>query len=120
MSITIYHYPNCGTCKKARKWLAEQGREGDAAWVHLVEQTPSADTLRDLHERSGLALKRFFNTSGRSYRSGNFKERLDGMSDADQYAALAADGMLIKRPILDTGAAVLVGFKAEAWAEALG
>ena len=118
MAIRVYHYPNCSTCKKARKWLDERGV--DYELVHLVEATPDAAALADLHARSGLEVKKFFNTSGNSYKAGKYKDRLPGMSLDEALAELAADGMLIKRPILDTGDAVLVGFrKPEAWADAL-
>lgn len=114
---TVYHYPGCSTCKKALRWLEARGVAYDA--VHLVESTPSADTLRDLHARSGLPLRKFFNTAGRSWREGNFAERLPGLGEDQALAALAADGMLIKRPILDTGARVLVGFREADWDAAL-
>lgn len=117
MSYTLYHYPNCSTCKKAIKWL--KGQEVELTLVDLVKETPSIEAVEDLHRRSGLPLKRFFNTSGQSYRGGGFKEKLPTMSEADCYAALAADGKLIKRPILDLGGQVLVGFKEEAYTEAL-
>ena len=116
--MEIYHYPGCSTCKKALKWLDAQGLS--AARVHIVEEPPSAQSLEDLWRRSGLPLRRFFNTSGVSYRAGGFKERLATMSDEEAIAALAADGKLIKRPLMDTGGVVLVGFKAEEWARALG
>lgn len=113
MAITVYQYPGCSTCKKALKWLDAQGL--DYQTVHLVEQTPSKKQLADLHARSGLPVRKFFNTSGNSYRNGGFKEKLDQMSDAQAFAALAADGMLIKRPILEAGDKVLVGFKEADW-----
>lgn len=116
--MILYHYPKCGTCRKARKWLDEQGVTVEL--VDLTIDTPDVKALTDLHSRSGLPLKRFFNTSGQSYRGGGFKDRLPSMSSDDQLAALAADGKLIKRPILDTGSTVLVGFKADAWADAVG
>lgn len=113
---TIFHYPNCSTCRAARKWLTAQGVPVDV--VDLVEAPPSVEQLRDLWGRSGLPLKRFFNTAGRSYRAGGWKDKLAGSSEDELLAALAADGKLIKRPILDLGDAVLVGFSAEAWAQA--
>jgi len=115
---TLYWYSGCSTCKRARKHLAERGVEPTV--VELKTDPPSAATLADLHARSGLPLKKFFNTAGQSYRNGGFKDRIGAMSDDEQYAALAADGMLVKRPILDLGSSVLVGFKAAAWDEALG
>jgi len=104
--MRLYHYPGCATCKKAAKHLA--GRDLDL--VHLVEATPSVAVLADLWTRSGLPLRKLFNTSGQSYRAGGFGARIAEMSEAEMLAALAADGMLIKRPILDTGGEVLVGY----------
>ena len=118
MGITLYQYPACSTCRKAVKWLDGSGFPFDS--IHLKESPPDAATLLDLWQRSGLPLRKFFNTSGQSYRGGNWKERLKDASDEEALQALAADGMLIKRPILDTGAAVLVGFREAAYDEALG
>jgi arsenate reductase len=112
----VYHYPRCSTCRKAMKWLDERGVPYED--TDLVASPPSLSALRDLHRRSGLPLARFFNTSGESYRAGNFKDRLPGMSEADALAALAGDGKLIKRPIVDTGRAVLVGFDPAAYGKA--
>ena len=113
MSATLYWYSGCSTCTSARKHLVGLGVEPTV--VELKTDPPTPGVLADLHARSGLPLKKLFNTAGQSYRRGGFKDRLPGMSDADQYAALAADGMLIKRPILDLGHTVLVGFKAAAY-----
>lgn len=107
--VKFYHYPRCGTCRKAAKWLADHGVEVEA--VDIVESPPSRSRLRDLHRRSGRELKAFFNTSGQSYRDGGFKEKLGSMTEARMLDALAADGKLIKRPILDTGDQVIVGFR---------
>ena len=95
--ITLYHYPRCSTCVKARKWLEAQGLEFKA--IDLASAPPSKSELKVIHERSGRPIKALFNTSGQSYRGGGFKDRLPSMSDADKFEALAADGMLIKRPI---------------------
>jgi arsenate reductase len=114
VEITVYQYPKCSTCRKALKWLDDRGLPYRA--VDLVAAPPSAKALRDLWRRSGLPLARFFNTSGESYRAGNFKDRLPSLSEDDALAALAADGKLIKRPIVDAGRAVLVGFDADAYA----
>jgi arsenate reductase len=92
---------------------------GEFDSIDIVTAPPSADTLRDLHARSGLPLKRFFNVAGQSYRNGGFKDRMATLSEAEKFDALAADGKLIKRPILDTGAAVLVGFKEALWRDQL-
>ena len=117
MPITVYHYPKCSSCRNAMTWLSE--RRIDVNAVDIVSSPPSASTLRRLHGQSALPLARFFNTSGESYRVGNFKEKLRTMSDADAYQALASDGKLIKRPLVDAGDTVLVGFDAAAWESAL-
>ena len=117
MAIQIYHYKGCSTCRKALQWLDKEGLEYVA--IPIVEAPPSAETLRGLCHRSGLPLKKFFNTSGRSYRSGGWKDKLTALEESELLAGLAADGMLIKRPLLDAGDTVLVGFSAPAWTEAL-
>jgi len=121
MTIIYYHYKGCGTCRKARKFLDLLDLGGASVEaVDLVAESPDAGTLEGLWRRSGLPLRRFFNTSGQSYRQGGFKDRLDAMSEAEQLAALAADGKLVKRPILDLGdAGVLVGFREAEWTAAL-
>lgn len=115
--VTIYQYPKCSTCRNALKWLQEHAIKVNA--IDIVASPPSTRTLRDLHQRSGLPLARFFNTSGESYRAGHFRDRLKTMGDGEAYAALAADGKLIKRPIVDAGDAVLVGFDPATWSEVL-
>ncbi len=114
--MRIYEYANCSTCKKALKWLEAQGIE--VTTVPIVDKPPSKTALKKLWKRSGLPLKRFFNTSGKSYREGGFGKKLPSMSDDEALAALAADGKLIKRPILDGGDFVLVGFKEAEYQEA--
>jgi arsenate reductase len=109
--MKFYHYPKCGTCRKASRWLDGHGIEVEP--IDIVESPPSKSKLKDLHRRSGRELKAFFNTSGQSYRQGGFKERLAEMTESQMLAALAADGKLIKRPILDTGDTVFVGFREE-------
>jgi arsenate reductase len=116
MSVRVYQYPKCGTCRKALKWLDAEGVDYES--VHIVDRPPSRKALATLVKRSGLPLKRFFNTSGQSYRNGGFKERLPSMSDAEKLDALAADGKLLKRPIVDGEGFVLVGFKEAEYAEA--
>jgi arsenate reductase len=118
MNATLYHYPNCSTCRRARQWLAAQGIT--VTLVDLVVDPPSAEVLADLWRRSGQPLAKLFNTSGQSYRGGGFKHRLPAMTEAEQLAALAADGKLVKRPLLDLDGAVLIGFREPAWSEALG
>ena len=111
-------YPKCSTCQKAKKWLDAH----DVAYTdrHIVEDNPTAEELRAWHERSGLPLKRFFNTSGMVYRERNVKALLDaGMGDEEAYALLAEDGMLVKRPLVVGEGFVLVGFKEAEWEQAL-
>jgi arsenate reductase len=118
MAITVYQYPKCSTCRKAMKWLDARGVKYRAS--DLVAEPIALNVLRELQERSGLPLRRFFNSSGESYRKGNFGTRLAQMSDAEQLRALAADGKLVKRPIIDAGKTVLVGFDEDAYERALG
>lgn len=106
---TLYHYPNCSTCRKARHWLDDNGIAYEKQ--DLVADPIDIVTLLDLYERSGLQLKKFFNTSGNSYRDGGFKDLVPRMTEEQQLEALAADGKLVKRPIIDNGETVLVGFK---------
>lgn len=115
MSLTFYWYPNCGTCKKAKKWLEENQIEFDA--VHLVNETPSKHEILDLMEKSELPPKKFFNTSGKKYREMNLKEKISDMSKEEMAEVLASDGMLIKRPIAAEGDRVTVGFKEETYEE---
>lgn len=118
MSVLFVEYPKCTTCKKAKKWLDEHGIE----YVdrHIVEENPAAEELAAWKERSGLPLRRFFNTSGIKYRELGIKAKLDaGMSEEDAFDLLATDGMLVKRPLVVGDDFVLVGFKEEQWAEAL-
>lgn len=118
MTALFIEYPKCTTCKKAKKWLDEHGVEYIDR--HIVEDSPTAEELASWQQRSGLPLRRFFNTSGMKYRELGIKAKLDaGMSDEEAFALLATDGMLVKRPIVVTDGAVLVGFKEAAWEEAL-
>jgi len=114
----VWQYPKCSTCRKALKWMDARGVKADTR--DIVTAPPSKATLGELHRRSGLPIARFFNTSGESYRAGHFKERLRTMSEAQALAALAKDGKLVKRPIVDTGKAVLVGFDEDAYERELG
>ena len=118
MTVHVYHYPKCSTCRKALKWLDQHGvayRSTD-----LVDKPIALAKLKDLLKRSELPLARFFNTSGESYRAGGFKDRLKTMSEAEALAALAKDGKLVKRPIVDAGKTVLVGFDERAYESAFG
>ena len=112
-------YPKCSTCRKAQKWLDEHDVDYDIR--DIKTDNPDLAELELWHQASGLPLKKFFNTSGQLYRSLELSKKLPGMSDAEQYALLASDGMLVKRPILITDDnKVLVGFKVDQWAETLG
>ena len=112
-------YPKCSTCRKAQKWLDEHDVDYDIR--DIKTENPDLAELELWHQASGLPLKKFFNTSGQLYRSLELSKKLPGMSDAEQYALLASDGMLVKRPILITDDnKVLVGFKEDQWSETLG
>ncbi|WP_417899057.1 arsenate reductase family protein [Bacillus haimaensis] len=108
MNVTFYWYPKCGTCRNAKKWLEKH----DVALneVHIVENPPSRKELEELYKKSGLELKKFFNTSGMKYRELGLKDKLKTMSEAEMLDTLATDGMLIKRPITTDGSQVTVGF----------
>ena len=118
MSVLFIEYPKCSTCKKAKKWLDDHG----ISYVdrHIVDDNPTAEELAAWQQRSGLPVRRLFNTSGMKYRELGLKAKLDaGMSDEEAFALLATDGMLVKRPIVVTDEAVLVGFREPAWEQAL-
>lgn len=118
MAVLFLEYPKCSTCKKAKKWLDDHGVEYTDR--HIVEQNPTAEELTAWQELSDLPLRRFFNTSGMKYRELGVKEKLDaGMTDAEAFALLATDGMLVRRPLVITDTTVLTGFKEPAWEEAL-
>ena len=108
-------YPKCGTCRKAEKWLDEQGASYEKRMIK--EENPTEEELRKWHAMSGLPLKKFFNTSGLQYKALNLKDKLPAMSEDEQYALLASDGLLVKRPLLVGEDFVLVGFKEAEWAE---
>lgn len=111
--VLFLEYPKCSTCQKAKKWLDENGVAYTAR--HIVEQNPSAEELHDWAQRSGLPLKRFFNTSGLRYKALELKDKLPHMSDEEQFALLATDGMLVKRPLVVGDGFVLAGFKPAEW-----
>jgi arsenate reductase len=113
--ITVYQYSKCSTCRKALAWLEKKGIPFEP--VDIVTRPPSRATLQKVARVVGL--KRMFNTSGESYRSGNFKERLATMSEDEALSALAADGKLIKRPLVQADGMALVGFVEAEWAAAL-
>lgn len=109
MTIKFIQYPKCTTCKKAQKWLDEQGVSYEN--IHIVEDTPSKEELEAIYQASGLPLKKFFNTSGQKYKALGLKDKLASMSEEEQLQLLASDGMLIKRPIVTDGKRVTLGFK---------
>lgn len=112
----FYQYPACGTCRKAKQFL--RARHVVVEERDIVLTPPSVDELRSYVERSGKPITRWFNTSGESYRAGGWKDRIAAADPDTLIAALAADGKLIKRPVLDLGDRVLVGFDEESWAAA--
>lgn len=118
MPVTMYLYPKCDTCRDALKSLKRKGIEPDA--INLFETPPSAETLKEIIDRSGLELKKFFNTSGEVYKELNLKDKLSGMTKDEQIALLASNGRLIKRPIVYDGQRVTVGYKEEQYEEVWG
>ena len=117
MTLKLYHYPRCSTCVKARKFLAQHDLKAEE--IDLAQSPPDEAGLRAIHRASQRPFKALFNTSGQSYRGGDFKTRLPKMSEDEAFAALAADGMLIKRPILIGRDFALIGFKSAVWSERL-
>lgn len=115
--MLFIEYPKCSTCQKAKKWLDENGVEYTDR--HIVENNPTYEELKEWHERSGLPLKKFFNTSGMLYKSMQLKEKLPTMSDDEQLKLLATDGMLVKRPLIVSDDFVLTGFREKEWTEKL-
>ena len=116
--MTLFlEYPKCTTCKKAKAWLMENGVEFTDR--HIVEENPTEEELKEWIGKSGLPLKRFFNTSGMKYGELGLKDKLNDMTEEEQTALLATDGMLVKRPLLIGEDFVIPGFKEAAWKEAL-
>ena len=110
-------YPKCTTCQKAKKWLEEQKIEYTER--HIAENNPTYEELKEWYEKSGLPLKKFFNTSGLLYKEMQLKDKLVTMSEEEMLQLLAANGMLVKRPLMINGDTVLVGFKEAEWSEKL-
>jgi len=108
-------YPKCTTCQKAKKWLDENGIEYELR--DIKEDRPTLSELTEWHKKSGLSLRKFFNTSGLLYRSLELKDKLPTMSESDMLTLLSTDGMLVKRPLLIGDSFVLVGFKEAEWNE---
>lgn len=115
--LLFVEYPKCTTCQKAKKWLEE--RKVSFTDRHIKEENPTAEELKAWHEKSGLPLKKFFNTSGMLYKEMGLKDRLPGMTEEEQIELLATDGMLIKRPVLVGDDFVLTGFRKKEWEKVL-
>ncbi|WP_100012938.1 arsenate reductase family protein [Lentibacillus sediminis] len=115
MALTFYWYPNCGTCKKAKKWLDEHQIVYES--IHITENPPSKEELLELMNKSELPARKFFNTSGKKYREQNIKEKIKDADEETMAEILASDGMLIKRPITTDGEKVTVGFKEDVFEE---
>ena len=111
--MLFIEYPPCSTCQKAKKWLDEQGLQYTDR--HIKLEPPSYEELKDWYIRSGLPLKRFFNTSGLLYKSLNLKDKLPTMTEEEQLRLLSSDGMLVKRPIIIDGDTIFTGFKIAEW-----
>ena len=115
--MLLLEYPPCSTCQKAKKWLDAKGIAYTAR--HIKEENPTYEELKAWHEKSGLPLKKFFNTSGLLYKSLGLKDKLPAMTEEEQLRLLATDGMLIKRPLVITEQAILTGFRETDWEAAL-
>ncbi|PTJ73029.1 arsenate reductase family protein [Staphylococcus hyicus] len=113
--IKFYQYPNCTTCKKAAKFLSEQGVSFEP--IDIVQLTPTKDEFKDIMDRSGIEIKRLFNTHGAKYRELNLKDKLDTLSEDEKLELLASDGMLVKRPLAILGDKVTVGFNEQVYRE---
>lgn len=117
MKTLFLQYPACSTCQKAKKWLEEN--KVTYANRLIVDENPTIEELKAWIPRSGLPLRKFFNTSGVVYKELNLKEKLPSMSEDEQIALLATNGKLVKRPLIVTDNLVLVGFKVDEWATSL-
>ena len=111
--MLFLEYPKCSTCQKAKKWLDEHQISYEDR--HIVENNPTFEELKDWYERSGLPLKKFFNTIGMLYKEMKLKDKLPEMSEEEQLKLLATNGMLVKRPLIVDGDRVLTGFKMAEW-----
>ena len=115
--MLFINYPKCSTCQKAKKWLdAHQITYTDR---HIVEDNPTYEELKEWHQRSGLPLKKFFNTSGMLYKEMKLKDKLPTMSEDEQLQLLSTNGMLVKRPLIVKEDTILTGFKEAEWEEKL-
>jgi arsenate reductase len=111
--ITFINYPKCTTCQKAKKWLDDKGISYEDR--HIKEYNPTYEELKEWYERSGLPLKKFFNTSGLLYKELQLKDKLPEMSEEEQLKLLSTNGMLVKRPLIVAENFILIGFKEKEW-----
>ncbi|MBU7595420.1 arsenate reductase family protein [Metabacillus halosaccharovorans] len=116
MALDFYWYPKCGTCRKAKKWLEEHNIKFNE--IHIVETPPSKEELSSIYQKSGVELKKFFNTSGQKYRELGLKDKLASMSDDEMLDLLSSNGMLVKRPLTVGNQKVTIGFKEDQFVEA--
>ncbi|GGH75103.1 hypothetical protein GCM10010978_14620 [Compostibacillus humi] len=114
MALTFYWYAKCGTCRKAKKWLDDNGLEYEA--IPIAENPPTKEEILSFMEKADVAPKKFFNTSGKKYRELQLKDKVNDMTKEEMAELLASDGMLIKRPIVTDGNKVTVGFNEETFA----
>ena len=117
MKNLFIEYPKCSTCKKAKKWLQENGIEFDDR--HIIENNPSKEELKEWIKKSGKEIKKWFNTSGLKYKELNLKDKIATMTDEEKIDILSSDGMLVKRPIFISDKGILIGFKEDEWTEML-
>lgn len=115
MSWLMFDYPRCGTVQKAKRWLAE--KEIDYQTRHIVDEPPTREEIADFHKKSGLEIKKLFNTSGAKYRELKLKDVVKNAAPDELFDILASDGLLVKRPIMTDGEKVLFGFNEKEWAE---
>lgn len=111
--MLVLCYPKCTTCQKALKWLDDHSVQYEVR--NIKEDNPTIEELTEWYNKSGLDIKRFFNTSGLLYKSMELKDRLPGMSDDEKLALLSTDGMLVKRPLIISGKGIYTGFKEKEW-----
>jgi arsenate reductase len=117
-TLTVYHYPQCGTCRNALKFLKQKGLEVQT--IHLFEHPPEREQLKKLIAQSGLEIKKWFNTSGEVYKEQGLKDKLPQMTDDQKIDLLASNGRLIKRPVVTDGTKVTVGYKEEQYEQVWG
>lgn len=115
--MLVLEYPPCSTCKKAKAWLDSHGVAYETR--HIKDDNPSFEELKQWYMESGLPLKKFFNTSGLKYKELGLKDKLPTMSEEDQLRLLAADGMLVKRPLVIADGRIITGFREKEWEQAL-